>query len=1065
MSQRNQIEVQTYTKIGTGRPSPTGEYQPTITYKGRLKNSINYIAIKSIDIKRQDDAYNLYNFLKDQNHPHILKIYHWYKTANHFWYYIEYCPGGTLLDLLEQDVRLPESIIKIFAVDILDALFYLHTNGVILKDMQPRNILINECGSLKIADFTRAESIDKPQSLNVIVDEDMIEYLAPELLLENGIGSFASDLYSFGALLYRMAAGQVPFKSSLARDPESALFHEAPPLLPGYSNDFNDLVQALLRKNPATRPQWAEVIKHPFWEDLLTNRPKSSSPTEFDVSRLPKNPTREQNRLAGNLTRRASAVAIPAKGVESARISTQSSPKTIESMIMTSELFEPQQLFLNTTIDTVNIPSFKPEELDLKFDINSSIKTEVINVFEQCLNNIRDETPTSKKDRRKYGYIAYLIQKIQNDFVADTIAETPLFSEILKMALELKSASASGLLILYGGIAHNAHNISPSNLSEEALKPLKILAEKEEKVSRKAISAFGEIAFYMASAKTPLVFPSFFEQIIMTNLQNNKDEIMQHYVYHIVSGIVPLPKCSSLFDIKKVEELMMKCNNFPPERPAMLERYAIALCEIYQQIETSNKEHVEDIIIRLMSMGGNSSNTCRQLSLMLASSAKMLYVLKDELGKCLADTFENIKMKALLSVCLCFGDDLKNFLGLSSRFLFVLDKFAQDNWNEVDAVSNWFAQIAWKIIKGNDYSLFQIITPALIVKVCREKMWTNSFQKTFGEKLLQMDFTNPDAVYALQVLEAAVHEGVCSFELVTYISKAFESPEKDTRFLSLKIVADLNSNASKNNTELASFVLEKVLPLAPTILNNSKQSEDDLISEQVLKILSFTANNDKNCVPVIAKKEIYPRVFEKMCQSPSALLLTYHIIQFSGDIIDNFVESGLLEAISDAVKKENIPDSFDVLYAILNPLTKQLTSSPNSQQVLSVISKISKLAELTKICAERLFLGTTKILNCLQVEIYIFSYLPNAIRCPFEDAFPALACRIKEAKFSQEHANVAKRFIEMLFYVSTKSTQTELVKQAMRNCSDFMNALFEASESPIIELSNPSKSLLQIINA
>lgn len=1069
MSQRKHvIDVETYGKIGMGRPSPGGEYQPTIVYKCRIKNSINFIAAKSIDIKRQDDAYNLFNFLKNKNHPHIIKFYDWYQTGNHFWFNIEYCPGGTLLDLLEQDVRLPESIIKIFAVDILDALFYLHTNGVILRDMQPRNILINECGSLKIADFTRAESIDKPSPLNVIGDQDMIEYLAPELLLENGIGSFASDFYSFGALLYRMGAGQVPFKASLAENPDSPLFHDAPPLLPGYSNEYNDLVQALLKKNPALRPPWSEIIKHPFWGDALTNRPKSSSPTEFDLSRLPSQPSINSSRQSSNLTRRASSVVIPNKGQESARISTQSTPKSIESMMMTPDLFEPQPLFLNSAIDKVKFPTYNVNELNLKYDISSNNKTEILNAFEWTLNCIRD-AEKKKSSQKRYGYISYLITKTQIDYVADAIAETPMFSEVLKMALEMKSSTANGLLLLYACIVRNAHNIAPVNLTEDALLPLKTLVEKKERVARKAISAFGEIAFYMASTKTPLVFPSFFESIIMKNLVNTEDDIMQHSAFHIVSIVVPLPKSTSMFDIKKVEEAMMLFDKFTIDNPAMIERYAIALAEIYQQIEPSNREHVEKVISLLMSIPGNSYTTCRQLSLVLAASAKMLYVLKNDLGKCLAESFEPIKMKALLCVCLVFSDDLKGFSSLSTRFLFELDKFAQANKSEVEAASQWFATIAWKIIKGNDYGLFSIITQAFSAKACREKMWTSQFQKTFGDKLLSMDFANPDAVYALQVLEAAVHFGVCSFELVTYISKAFESPEKDTRFLALKIVADLSSNSAKISPELVNFVLEKVLPLASKILNNDKQSEDHLISEQVLKILSFTANSDHSCVKQIAQPEILPRVFEKVSQSPSALLLTYHIVQFSGDIIDTFVRAGLLEGITDAVKKENIPDSFDVLYAILNPFTKllkELSSSQNlNQNILGHLQMISKLAELTKYCAERLFLGTAKILNCLLVEIYLFSHIPNTTRCLFDDAFPPLAARIKEAKFTQEHAVIVAKCLNMLVWSSSsRGPQPEIVKNSMKQCGEFMSALEEASDSPIKELANISRQLIHEIN-
>jgi serine/threonine-protein kinase ULK4 len=56
-----------------------------------------------------------------------LKFYNWYETRNHYWIIFEYCVGGDLTGLLEQNKKLPEDTVKKFAYEILEGLSYLHS--------------------------------------------------------------------------------------------------------------------------------------------------------------------------------------------------------------------------------------------------------------------------------------------------------------------------------------------------------------------------------------------------------------------------------------------------------------------------------------------------------------------------------------------------------------------------------------------------------------------------------------------------------------------------------------------------------------------------------------------------------------------------------------------------------------------------------------------------------------------------------------------------------------------------------------------------------------------------
>ncbi len=78
-----------YEEIGRGKYS--------VVYKGRLKKSINYTAVKSLEKSRRKKVMNEVKLFHKLNHSCILKFYNWYETRNHLWIIFEYCAGGDLL--------------------------------------------------------------------------------------------------------------------------------------------------------------------------------------------------------------------------------------------------------------------------------------------------------------------------------------------------------------------------------------------------------------------------------------------------------------------------------------------------------------------------------------------------------------------------------------------------------------------------------------------------------------------------------------------------------------------------------------------------------------------------------------------------------------------------------------------------------------------------------------------------------------------------------------------------------------------------------------------------------
>lgn len=165
-----------YEEVGRGKYS--------VVYKGRIKKSIKYVAVKSVERSRRKKLMNEVRIFHDLAHRNVLKFYNWYETRNHLWIIFEYCAAGDLYQLIEQDKKLPEETVRKFAIELVEGLAYLHENSVIYSDLKPANVLVNEYGVLKLCDFGLSKKIEdliKPDSDPTKPKAGTPYYMAPEL--------------------------------------------------------------------------------------------------------------------------------------------------------------------------------------------------------------------------------------------------------------------------------------------------------------------------------------------------------------------------------------------------------------------------------------------------------------------------------------------------------------------------------------------------------------------------------------------------------------------------------------------------------------------------------------------------------------------------------------------------------------------------------------------------------------------------------------------------------------------------------------------------------------------
>lgn len=249
-----------YDEIGRGKAS--------VVYKGRKKKTIEYLAVKSVEKSRRNKILNEVRIMHTLDHENILKFYNWYETKNHLWIIFEYCAGGSLLTLIEQDKKINEQAIRSFGFDIVKALLYLHSSGIIYRDLKPSNILFTEYGTLKLSDFGLATRI-----IDIIQEKDLQSkkgtpfYMAPELFQEDGVHSFYSDLWSLGCVLFELMSGSPPFASTFFQELVAKIVSDPAPVIPDASKEFNSLINDLLQKDSSKRISWEELLNHPVWEN------------------------------------------------------------------------------------------------------------------------------------------------------------------------------------------------------------------------------------------------------------------------------------------------------------------------------------------------------------------------------------------------------------------------------------------------------------------------------------------------------------------------------------------------------------------------------------------------------------------------------------------------------------------------------------------------------------------------------------------------------------------------------------------------------------------------------
>src|SRR5215475_3025451 len=224
------------------------------------------------------------------DHPAIIKVLR-PKEKSRVYLVMEYVEGELLSERLRRERRFPVDTAVELALQIADALVYLHDNGVVHRDLKPANIMIQPNGKVKLIDFGIAMDTTSRKMTWARMSQTMgtPDYMAPEQI--KGLrGDARSDIYALGAMLYEMLTGKVPFAAENVYAAMRSKLHDDPIPPRRFRNEISpqleEIVLHALERNPNDRFESAfemkEALAHP--ESVrLTGRARRQRPR----SRLP----------------------------------------------------------------------------------------------------------------------------------------------------------------------------------------------------------------------------------------------------------------------------------------------------------------------------------------------------------------------------------------------------------------------------------------------------------------------------------------------------------------------------------------------------------------------------------------------------------------------------------------------------------------------------------------------------------------------------------------------------------------------------------------------------------
>ena len=209
------------------------------------------------------------NLMRGLCHPSVTKILETFECEKYMLIIMEYISGGNLQNFVKKRRKLCEKTAKILFRQIIQGIRYIHSRGIVHRDIKLENILLDLNNIIKICDFGVGKLI-KPNT--ILKDQcGTPVYMAPEILKGNGYKGFPVDVWSAGVALYIMLSGTLPFNKDKDHDLEYSILNNNIKEIKDISDEGNNLLKNILEKDPNKRYTCNQILEHPWLNSNLVD--------------------------------------------------------------------------------------------------------------------------------------------------------------------------------------------------------------------------------------------------------------------------------------------------------------------------------------------------------------------------------------------------------------------------------------------------------------------------------------------------------------------------------------------------------------------------------------------------------------------------------------------------------------------------------------------------------------------------------------------------------------------------------------------------------------------------
>ena len=230
-----------------------------------------------VDNGLEEHIVNEKQVMQALDNPGLLKLYATFQDDCRLYLLLELCQGGELFTYLRDSWKFPEKTAKFYAGSVALGFQHMHSKNIIYRDLKPENLLLDNEGWLKIADFGLAKDVKDGLTYTLCGTPD---YLAPEIILSKG-HSKPCDYWALGILVYELCVGEVPFYSDDPMEVYQLILRNEISYPSKFPKQIKSIVNKFCTLNPqkrlgATKQGFSAIQKHAWFSgfhwDAIINR-------------------------------------------------------------------------------------------------------------------------------------------------------------------------------------------------------------------------------------------------------------------------------------------------------------------------------------------------------------------------------------------------------------------------------------------------------------------------------------------------------------------------------------------------------------------------------------------------------------------------------------------------------------------------------------------------------------------------------------------------------------------------------------------------------------------------